>query len=102
MLRFYVIGDESTVSGFGLAGVEGEVVETVEEAREALKKAFSSPEIGIIIIPEKLAAGMREDVEGYIFGRTFPLVVEIPDRTGPMERRVSIQQMVRSAVGISV
>lgn len=102
MPQFYVIGDESTVSGFGLAGVEGEVVETVDEARAALKKAFASPDIGIIIIPEKLAAGMREDVEGYIFGRAFPLVVEIPDRTGPMEGRVSIRQMVRSAVGISV
>jgi vacuolar-type H+-ATPase subunit F/Vma7 len=45
---------------------------------------------------------MREDVEKCIFGCAFPLVVEIPDREGPMEKRVSIQQMVRSAVGISV
>jgi V/A-type H+-transporting ATPase subunit F len=102
MPQFYVIGDESTVAGFGLAGVEGQVVTTADEARAALKKAFATPDIGIIIIPEKLAEGMREDVEGYIFGRTFPLVVEIPDRTGPMEGRVSIRQMVRSAVGISV
>ena len=40
-MQFYVIGDESTVTGFGLAGVEGEVVETVDEAREALGKAFA-------------------------------------------------------------
>jgi V/A-type H+-transporting ATPase subunit F len=102
MPRFYVIGDESTVSGFGLAGVDGQVVETVEEAREALKKAFAAPDIGIVIIPERLAAGMREDVEKCVFGCAFPLVVEIPDREGPMEKRVSIHQMVRSAVGISV
>ena len=102
MPRFYVIGDESTVAGFGLAGVEGKVVGGVDEARDELKKAFSSPDIGIIIIPEKLASAMREDVEGYIYGRAFPLVVEIPDRTGPMEKRVSIQQMVRSAIGVSM
>ena len=101
-MHFYVIGDESTVSGFGLAGVEGEAVETTDEAREALKKAFASPDIGIIMITEKIAAGMHEEMEEYIFGRTFPLVIEIPDRTGPMEGRLSIRQIVRSAVGISV
>jgi vacuolar-type H+-ATPase subunit F/Vma7 len=55
-MQFYVIGDESAVTGFGLAGVEGEVVETADEAREAIKKAFLSPDVGIIIVTEKIAA----------------------------------------------
>jgi V/A-type H+-transporting ATPase subunit F len=101
-MQFYVIGDESTVTGFGLAGVEGEVVETADEAREALTKAFASPDIGIIIVTERIAAQLREEMEEFIFGRTFPLIIEIPDRTGPMDGRVSIRQIVRSAVGINV
>lgn len=101
-MQFFVIGDESTVTGFGLAGVEGEVVETADEAREALAKAFASPDVGIIIVTEKIAAQLRAEMEVYVFGRTFPLVIEIPDRTGPMEGRVSIRQLVRSAVGINV
>jgi V/A-type H+-transporting ATPase subunit F len=101
-MQFYVIGDESAVTGFGLAGVEGEVVETADEAREAIKKAFLSPDVGIIIVTEKIAAELRTEMEEYVFGRSFPLVIEIPDRTGPMEGRVSIRQLVRSAVGINV
>jgi V/A-type H+/Na+-transporting ATPase subunit F len=101
-MRFYVIGDESTVSGFGLAGVAGEVVETTEEAREAVKRAFASPDVGIVIVTEKIAAGLHAEMEEYVFRRAFPLVIEIPDRTGPMEGRVSMRQMVRSAVGISI
>jgi V/A-type H+-transporting ATPase subunit F len=101
-MQFYVVGDESTVTGFGLVGVEGEVVETADEAREALTKAFASPDIGIIIVTEKIAAQLHAEMEEFIFGRSFPLVIEIPDRTGPMEGRVSIRQMVRSAVGINV
>ena len=101
-MQFYVIGDESTVAGFGLAGVVGEVVETEDEAREALKKAFASSDVGIIIITEKIAAGLRAEMESYVFGRHFPLIIEIPDRTGPMPGRVSIRQMVRSAVGINI
>ncbi|MFA4947544.1 MAG: V-type ATP synthase subunit F [Candidatus Krumholzibacteriia bacterium] len=101
-MQFYVIGDESTVAGFGLAGVVGEAVETADEAREALKKAFASSDVGIVIITEKIAAGLRAEMEDYVFGHSFPLIIEIPDRTGPMPGRVSIRQMVRSAVGINV
>jgi len=101
-MQFYVIGDESTVTGFGLAGVEGQVVETADEAREALKKAFASSDVGIIIVTERIAAELRAEMEDYIFGRTFPLVIEIPDRTGPMPGRTSIRQLVRAAVGINV
>ncbi|RJR28435.1 MAG: Vacuolar H+transporting two-sector ATPase F subunit [Candidatus Latescibacterota bacterium] len=101
-MQFFVIGDESTVAGFGLVGVEGETVESADEAREALKRAFASPDIGIVVINERAAAGLREEMEKYTFGRSFPLIIEIPDRTGPMPGRVSIRQMVRSAVGISV
>lgn len=101
-MKFYVIADENTVTGFKLVGLDGEVVETPDEAREVLSKAFSSQEIGIIIITERIASSIREDLESFIFGHSFPLIIEVPDRTGPMEGRVSIRQMVRSAVGVKV
>mgnify|MGYP001040957221 FL=1 len=101
-MHYFVIGDESTVAGFGLVGVEGETVETAEEAREALKRAFAAPDTGIIVITERMAAGIRDEIDKFSFGRSFPLIIEIPDRTGPLAGRVSIRQMVRSAVGISV
>ncbi|MBN1164683.1 MAG: V-type ATP synthase subunit F [Candidatus Krumholzibacteriota bacterium] len=101
-MQFYVIADENTVTGFKLAGLEGEVVETAEEAREAMKKAFSSSEIGIIIVTERIAALIHEEMEEFIFGHTFPLIIEIPDRRGPLEDRVSIRKMVNSAVGLNI
>ena len=101
-MQFYVIADEHTVTGFKLVGIDGEVVESTDEAREALEKAFSSTEIGIIVLTEKIASSIREEVEEFVFGRSFPLIIEIPDRTGPMEDRISIRQMVRSAVGVKV
>jgi V/A-type H+-transporting ATPase subunit F len=99
-LKFYVIGDEDTVLGFQLAGVEGVAVETSEEAREALQKAFQMKDLGVIIIPERVAANMRQIVDQYLYKTTFPLIIEIPDRLGPMEGRGSIRDLVRSAVGI--
>ncbi len=101
-MQFYVIADEHTVTGFKLVGIDGEVVESADEAREALRKAFSSTEIGIVILTEKIASSIREEVEEFVFGHSFPLIIEIPDRSGPMEDRISIRQMVRSAVGVKV
>ena len=101
-MQFYVIADEHTVTGFKLVGIDGEVVESADEAREALKKAFSSTEIGIIVLTEKVASSIKEEVEEFVFGHSFPLIIEIPDRTGPLEDRISIRQMVRSAVGVKV
>jgi len=101
-MKFFVIADEATVAGFGLVGVEGIVVRSDDEAREAIRTAFSTPDIGIIVITERVAQGIREEVEGYIFGHDFPLVIEIPDRRGPVEGRVSIREMVRSAVGLNI
>jgi len=101
-VQFYVIADEHTVTGFKLVGIDGEVVDSADEAREALRKAFTSSEIGIVILTEKIAASIRSEVEEFLFGHSFPLIIEIPDRTGPLEGRVSIREMVRSAVGVKV
>ena len=76
-MKFYVIADENTMTGFKLVGLEGEVVETADEAREALVKAFSSDDLGIVIITERIAASIREEMEEF-------------------------REMVNSAVGVKV
>ncbi|MBN1894913.1 V-type ATP synthase subunit F [bacterium] len=99
-MRFHVIGDEDTVLGFRLVGVEGEVAETPEEILFALKKAFQTDDVGIIIITERLAERVRADVEKYLYKTTFPLIIEIPDAQGPLEGRGTVRDMIRAAVGV--
>jgi len=101
-LKFYVIGDEDTVLGFNLAGIEGKVAISPEEAREALKEAFQLEGLGVIVIPERIAASIRQDVDQYLYKTTFPLIIEIPDRLGPLEGRGSVRDLIRSSVGISL
>jgi V/A-type H+-transporting ATPase subunit F len=99
-LKFYVIGDRDTVLGFRLAGIEGQVVNSPEETKTALDKAFQIEDIGIIVIPERVAQTIRTVVDQYIYKTTFPLIIEIPDRLGPVEGRKSVRDMIRQAVGI--
>lgn len=99
-MKYYVIGDADTVLGFSLAGVDGEVVDSPEETSEALKNAFQKEDLGVIVITERAAQKVRHEVDRYIYKTTFPLIIEIPDREGPIPGRGSVRDMIRAAVGI--
>lgn len=101
-MRYYVIGDEDTVLGFRYAGVEGEVVSTSEEARQALARAGRLPDIGILIITDVVADTVRQEVNAVRFDRALPLVVEVPGPAGPSPLRRDLLSLIREAVGIRV
>ena len=99
-MRYYVIGDEDTVIGFGMVGVKGQRVSTNDEAAAAFDEAISQHDIGIIIITEPCADMIRERVNRYLFAHEFPLIVEIPDRNGRNPNRPGLREMVHQAIGI--
>ena len=99
-MRYFIIGDEDAVLGFGLVGVEGTVAGSVAQAREAFSEAIEQSDIGIIIITERAADLIRPQVDQFIFTRNFPLILEIPDRQGPLAGKPGIREMVNQAIGI--
>jgi V/A-type H+-transporting ATPase subunit F len=101
-MKFYVLGDDDTVLGFRLVGVPGRVVEGRDDTLAALKEAIDDKEVGVVLITEKIAAGVRDEVEARHFGLGFPLVLEIPDSSGPDPGRLDIQEVVRRAIGVSI
>lgn len=101
-MNYFMIGDEDAVLGFGMVGVQGRSVRTPQEAEAAFKSALENREIGIVIITERIAELIRPLVDDYVFTEEFPLIVEIPDRTGRMEGRVELREMVNRAIGITL
>jgi len=101
-MRYFVIGDEDTVLGFQLAGVEGKAVGNPEEAGEAFDSALANHDFGIVIITERVAELIRDRVDSFIFTEAFPLILEIPDRVGKLDGKPDLRQMVNSAIGINL
>jgi V/A-type H+-transporting ATPase subunit F len=101
-MRYFIIGDEDAVLGFGLVGVEGKVAASVAQAREAFSTVLDQSDIGVIIITERVADLIRPQVDQFIFTRSFPLIVEIPDRKGPLSGKPGIREMVNQAIGIKL
>jgi V/A-type H+-transporting ATPase subunit F len=101
-MRYYVIGDEDAVLGFGMVGVRGRAVRDRSDAKSAFQEALEDGEIGIIIITERVADLIRPSVNRFLFSERFPLILEIPDRLGPMEGRPGIRELVNAAIGIKL
>ncbi|MCF7915030.1 MAG: V-type ATP synthase subunit F [Spirochaetaceae bacterium] len=101
-MKYFMIGGDDAVLGFGMVGVEGRVAENADEAQSALQEALSDRQVGIVIITEPVAELIRPQVDRYVFSQSFPLIVEIPDRQGPLEGRPTLREMVNQAIGINL
>jgi V/A-type H+-transporting ATPase subunit F len=99
-MRYFVVGDEDTVLGFGMVGVDGAAVASARDAENALNAAIGDARVGIVIITERIADLVRATVDKYVFTRQFPLIVEIPDRKGCVANRPGVREMIHAAIGI--
>ncbi|MCS4542088.1 MAG: V-type ATP synthase subunit F [Euryarchaeota archaeon] len=101
-----VIGDQDTIVGFRLAGIkETYEVGSAEEAAKNLKSLFQRKDINIIVITERIAEQLRKMIDDFEAKKeeVVPIIVEIPDKKGPMRREVTpLQKLVKRAIGIEI
>ena len=104
-----VIGDRETAIGFRLAGVRAvyEVPRDENKTLNLLDKLVNEDGTAIIIINERLAAEarVRDKIRAINENKrgVTPIIVEIPDKHGPMEQKVSeIERLIKRAVGVAL
>jgi len=101
-VKYYLLGDEDAVLGFGMVGVAGRAVASAAEAAAAFDEACADSDLGILIITERVAQLIRPRVDRLVYSDDFPLLVEIPDRQGRMAGRPGIRDTVNAAIGIKL
>ena len=102
-MRFYLISDNiDTMVGMRLAGIEGALAHEEAEVKQALKEAVANPEIGVILITERLVQLCPDLVYDVKLHYKTPLIVEIPDRHGSGRSKDSITRYVREAIGVKI
>ena len=99
-MKYFIIGDEDSVLGFGMVGVKGKLVSNAQEAEEAFQSVLKDREVGIVVITERIAELIRPQVDRYMFTEVFPLIVEIPDRLGQIVGKLNLRETVNRAIGI--
>ena len=101
-MKYFIIGDEDAVLGFGMVGVQGQAASTPDDAKEAFNQAISDKDVGIIIMTERTAGLIRSTIDRFLFKEAFPLIVEIPDRSGSVSGRIGIREIVTASIGIKI
>lgn len=116
-----VIGDIDTVTGFKLGGVKkGFIVENDDEAKEILGNLIddnsdisdnsidentrdNNEKIAIIIITEKIADNIREYIDKKIGSNVLPMIIEIPDKSGPSDRtKDPMGELIKRVIGVEM
>jgi len=102
-MKAYLVSDNhDSLVGMRLAGVEGCIVSTADEAEDALSAAANMKDLAILFVTEK-AAAMSPIVMDRLRGRTeFPLVIEIPDRHGSLRDADYLTKYVQEAIGVKM
>lgn len=102
MKSFLLSDNHDTWVGMRLAGVDGVILHEREEVIEALKVAITDPEIGIILLTEKIVDMVQDEVMDYKMKNKKPLIIEIPDRHGTGRGTDVITNYIRESVGIRI
>jgi len=101
-MKILVIGNEEAVLGFSLAGVQGMVVNAVEEINQALDDALSSKEIGIVLVTQDVSSLIQSRMDTLQLRSTIPLVVEIPGPEGVSSDQPTLSDVILRAIGVKI
>ncbi len=100
--KIAVMADPDTVTGFMLGGIkDGFPVSNMEEAGETLKKL--AKEYSIIITTEKIGDNFRETIDKMSSESALPMIIEIPDKEGSVERESDpIRELIKRVIGVEM
>ncbi len=100
-MNFFCIADRESALGFKLCGVQTMQAHTRREALEALQVARANKEAGIILVTEKVADLIREEMQQHIDNNPIPLLLELPSR-GTTRKRASAAELLKQLAGVGV
>ncbi len=102
-MKYFLISDNvDTLAGMQLVGVRGVVVHEEAEVRAALDAACADPDIGLVLVTDKLIAKGADIVFEYKLKRKQPLIVEMPYRHSDSNPGDSIKRYIQEVVGVKL
>lgn len=102
-MRCYLISDNiDTKMGMRLAGIQGTVLHEHDEILAELKNAIHNPEIAVVMLTEKAAEPIQEELRILKMTVATPLLVVIPDRHGTADMTAAISRYLEETVGIHI
>lgn len=101
-MEIVAIGDVDTTTAFKLAGVTA--VYPDDDGRGRLPQILADDAVGVLILTERFAQEHQRLLEEHKASRRLtPIVVEVPDIRGPIQRESDpIRELIRRAIGADI
>jgi len=101
--KIAVMADPDTVTGFMLGGIkEGYSVNNTEEAGKKMEELIKE-DFSIIITTEKIGDEIRKTIDKLTGAQALPMIIEIPDKTGPSERATDpLGELIKRVIGVEM
>ncbi len=101
-MKIAALCDSDTAVGLQLAGVS-ELFIPEKNERKVWSDITERDDIGVIFVTEQIAEVLENELKDYRLRHHFPIVVEIPDKTGRKKDHVDyVSHLIKKAVGIEV
>jgi len=97
-----VVADSATATGFKLAGASEVYVAEGKEAEKRLVSLLERDNAGIIIVNESVLAGLDWRLKKRIEALAKPVIVGVPDKSGPSADVESLSEMIKRALGFEL
>ncbi len=102
-MKFFLISDNiDTQIGLRLAGIKGVVVHEREEVLKALGEVLADRSVGVILMTQKIAQLIPEELQQLKLSSSLPLVFVIPDRHGWRGEKNFITRYIEEAIGVKI
>lgn len=102
MKTFLISDNLDSLVGLKIAGIKGSVVHTREEVLKVLEDLLKDNKVSTIIVTEKIAELIPEELNKIKLSKLLPLVVEIPDRHGSKKGEDHLLNYVKEAIGLKL
>lgn len=102
-MKFFLITDNiDTQIGLRLVGVKGVTVHEKSEVIKVLEGLKEKEDIGILLITEKIAELIPDELNAMRLSKKLPLITVIPDRHGSRRPKDFITRNVEEAIGVRI
>ena len=98
-MKVITVGSRVFVTSFQLAGVQGKVVDTPENALKEIKEIYKDPEAGLILLSDDLSKSIDDQLTSLRAQKSTPLIFALP-ASGSEKSEVDYRVMLKKILGV--
>ena len=98
-MKVVAVGGKAFVTGFVLAGANGEYASTPKEALQKIGNLSGDPRVGLIMVSDDIAKPINDELTALRAKRAVPLIYSVPG-PGSKAEKVEYRAMLRAILGV--